>query len=279
MIQRRARAAGFKTKIGNHTFRATGITTYLKNSGKLEHAQAMANHSSTRTTELYDRRDEEISLMRSSGSRSDGADLYARECILSYPKASPRNPPVFAGRLHTLSASKGRELESLVRTVQSTDRRLKIARMPWWSYRLICSHLRQRQDRPRLPRHSGAGPSVSATRSGAWENAPTAFNCWLFAKVSATSSAVTIMLSTPILYTWWHPPHTNFKDFLNGHIMASFQVLRVTTAMATGDCCSISWELLFIRGRRACAATPPQRYGSMRPPFAKASIRQPSPWH
>jgi integrase/recombinase XerD len=36
MIQRQAKAVGIKTKIGNHTFRATGITTYLKNSGKLE---------------------------------------------------------------------------------------------------------------------------------------------------------------------------------------------------------------------------------------------------
>jgi site-specific recombinase XerD len=62
MIQRRAAAAGIKTRIGNHTFRATGITAYLKNSGKLEHAQTMANHSSPRTTKLYDRREEEISL-------------------------------------------------------------------------------------------------------------------------------------------------------------------------------------------------------------------------
>jgi site-specific recombinase XerD len=62
MIQRRARAAGIKTRIGNHTFRATGITTYLRNAGKLEHAQAMANHASPRTTKLYDRREERISL-------------------------------------------------------------------------------------------------------------------------------------------------------------------------------------------------------------------------
>ena len=44
MIQRRAAAAGIKTKIGNHTFRATGITAYLKNNGTLEHAQTLANH-------------------------------------------------------------------------------------------------------------------------------------------------------------------------------------------------------------------------------------------
>ena len=62
MIQRRARAAGIQTRIGNHTFRATGITAYLKNHGTLETAQHIANHESPRTTMLYDRRQEEISL-------------------------------------------------------------------------------------------------------------------------------------------------------------------------------------------------------------------------
>jgi site-specific recombinase XerD len=62
MIQRRAKAAGIKTRIGNHTFRATGITAYLKNNGTLEHAQTLANHASPRTTKLYDRRADEISL-------------------------------------------------------------------------------------------------------------------------------------------------------------------------------------------------------------------------
>lgn len=62
MISRRAEAAGIKTKIGCHTFRATGITTYLKNGGRLEVAQQMANHESARTTGLYDRRDDEVSL-------------------------------------------------------------------------------------------------------------------------------------------------------------------------------------------------------------------------
>lgn len=61
MIQRRALVAGIKT-IGNHTFRATGITAYLKNGGKLETAQQIAGHESPRTTKLYDRREEEISL-------------------------------------------------------------------------------------------------------------------------------------------------------------------------------------------------------------------------
>src|SRR5260370_41408227 len=62
MVRSRALAAGIGTKIGNHTFRATGITAYLKNGGTLENAAAMANHASTRTTQLYDRRHDEISL-------------------------------------------------------------------------------------------------------------------------------------------------------------------------------------------------------------------------
>jgi site-specific recombinase XerD len=62
MIRRRAAAAGISTRIGNHSFRATGITEYLKNGGKLEIAQRMANHESPRTTGLYDRRDDSVSL-------------------------------------------------------------------------------------------------------------------------------------------------------------------------------------------------------------------------
>ena len=59
---RRAKAAGIRTKIGNHTFRATGMTAYLKNGGKLEIAQQIAAHESSRTTGLYDRRDDDINL-------------------------------------------------------------------------------------------------------------------------------------------------------------------------------------------------------------------------
>jgi integrase len=62
MIQRRATAAGIATKIGNHTFRATGITAYLKNKGLLEHAQTIANHASPSTTKLYDRRSDKITM-------------------------------------------------------------------------------------------------------------------------------------------------------------------------------------------------------------------------
>src|SRR5271156_5475842 len=62
MIRRRAEAADIGTKIGNHTFRATGITAYLKNGGTLERAAIMANHASTPTTQLYDRRCDDVSL-------------------------------------------------------------------------------------------------------------------------------------------------------------------------------------------------------------------------
>jgi site-specific recombinase XerD len=62
MLQRRARAAGIPTAVCNHTFRATGITAYLDNGGSLENAQAMAAHESPRTTKLYDRTDDQITL-------------------------------------------------------------------------------------------------------------------------------------------------------------------------------------------------------------------------
>jgi len=57
--RRRARHEG---RIGCHTFRATGITAYLEAGGTLENAQAMAAHESPRTTKLYDRTGDEITL-------------------------------------------------------------------------------------------------------------------------------------------------------------------------------------------------------------------------
>ncbi len=62
MIQRRAADLGTRGKIGCHTFRATGITAYLEAGGTLENAQAMAAHESPRTTKLYDRTGDEITL-------------------------------------------------------------------------------------------------------------------------------------------------------------------------------------------------------------------------
>jgi site-specific recombinase XerD len=60
MIRRRAIAVGIHAPIGNHSFRATGITAYLSNGGALEHAQEMAAHESPRTTKLYDRTKERL---------------------------------------------------------------------------------------------------------------------------------------------------------------------------------------------------------------------------
>lgn len=62
MIWRRARVAGIVTQLGCHSFRASGITVYLMNGGLLEHAQQMAAHESARTTKLYDRRNDKVTL-------------------------------------------------------------------------------------------------------------------------------------------------------------------------------------------------------------------------
>jgi len=62
MMRRRAVAAGLTATIGNHSMRGTGITAYLKNGGTLEKARDMANHSTTTTTQLYDRRSDDVTL-------------------------------------------------------------------------------------------------------------------------------------------------------------------------------------------------------------------------
>ena len=62
MVKRQAAAAGLPLTTCNHTFRATGITAYLVNGGTIEKAQAIAAHESPRTTKLYDRTSDEITL-------------------------------------------------------------------------------------------------------------------------------------------------------------------------------------------------------------------------
>lgn len=59
-VQHYAKLAGIESHISSHSFRATGITTYLSNNGTLELAARMANHASTRTTQLYDRRNDAV---------------------------------------------------------------------------------------------------------------------------------------------------------------------------------------------------------------------------
>jgi len=62
MVRRRTAEAGFEQKLGCHVFRATGITAYLEGGGTLENAQNMAAHESPRTTKLYDRTSDAITL-------------------------------------------------------------------------------------------------------------------------------------------------------------------------------------------------------------------------
>jgi site-specific recombinase XerD len=62
MIKRRAKAAGLSTDICSHTFRATGITEYMRNGGQLEKAQKMASHASSETTQMYNRVEDSVTL-------------------------------------------------------------------------------------------------------------------------------------------------------------------------------------------------------------------------
>lgn len=62
MIKRRGKTCGLSERICCHTFRATGITAYLENGGTIENAQVIAAHESPRTTKLYDRTSDEITL-------------------------------------------------------------------------------------------------------------------------------------------------------------------------------------------------------------------------
>jgi site-specific recombinase XerD len=62
MVRRRAKDAGIETAIGNHSFRAIGLTDYLENGGDISIAKRMAGHANIKTTELYDRRSDELSF-------------------------------------------------------------------------------------------------------------------------------------------------------------------------------------------------------------------------
>jgi site-specific recombinase XerD len=62
MVQRHSRDAGILIEVCNRTFHATGITAYLNNGRSLENARAMAAHESSRTTKLYDRTENQITL-------------------------------------------------------------------------------------------------------------------------------------------------------------------------------------------------------------------------
>lgn len=61
LVKKYARRAGLSPELCNHSFRGTGITNFLENGGDLDDAAYIANHASTRTTKLYDRRRQEVS--------------------------------------------------------------------------------------------------------------------------------------------------------------------------------------------------------------------------
>lgn len=87
--RRRALADDVRTRISCHSFRATGITTYLQKSGKLEVAQRIAGDGSARTTGLYDRRNDSVALdevervvysVEMNGSRSARRHSRTNKC-------------------------------------------------------------------------------------------------------------------------------------------------------------------------------------------------------
>lgn len=62
MVKRRAAEVGLTHKLCNHSFRATGITAFIAAGGTIEKAQQIAGHASTKTTQLYNRTSDEITL-------------------------------------------------------------------------------------------------------------------------------------------------------------------------------------------------------------------------
>ena len=75
MLKRRARDAAIETAVVDHSLRGTGLTNYLTNGGLLEKARIMAGHSSSRTTQLYDRRSDEVTVQEIEKVRFDRVDV------------------------------------------------------------------------------------------------------------------------------------------------------------------------------------------------------------
>ena len=62
VVKRRCAAANLPMDICCHSLRGGGITLYLQKGGNLEHAQKIAGHADPRTTRLYDRTGDVVSL-------------------------------------------------------------------------------------------------------------------------------------------------------------------------------------------------------------------------
>jgi hypothetical protein len=70
MVKRGAEAIGLPATICWHTLRATGLTAFRANEGRIVHTQEITNHAGPRTTRLSDRTGDQIFLDESSGSPS-----------------------------------------------------------------------------------------------------------------------------------------------------------------------------------------------------------------
>ena len=88
MLKRRLRDAGVSTIYSNHSLRAAGITNFLENGGSLEAAQRMASHPDSRTTKLYDRRDQKTWSLTSNESSEEhrGAARIGRAKIAFFER-------------------------------------------------------------------------------------------------------------------------------------------------------------------------------------------------
>ena len=83
MIKRRVQVAGLGAAANCHTFRATGITAFLLNGGTLERAQAIAAHESPRTTKLYDRTADEVTVedIEKIGRGARATSSWSSACV------------------------------------------------------------------------------------------------------------------------------------------------------------------------------------------------------
>jgi integrase/recombinase XerD len=91
MLKRRLRQAGLPAHYSPpHSFRATGITNFLENDGTLEAAQRIAGHADSRTTRLYDRRDQKVLL------EDNGEDSVLISHGISFRTRKSQMPPYSA---------------------------------------------------------------------------------------------------------------------------------------------------------------------------------------
>jgi hypothetical protein len=91
----------FSTELAiSGSFRATGITNFLKNEGTLEAAQRIAGHADSRTTKLYDRRGQKV-LLEDYGKDSVLKPVRGYNNIINF---QPRERPRHCGRRTKIAA-------------------------------------------------------------------------------------------------------------------------------------------------------------------------------